>query len=183
MIFCRPPYRVSRAFSEKACTGSSGEQEPARTVISNEQRAEVLVAALRRRVPADNEFLLADQFDFQPGGVAPAGFVERIRSFRDQALQLKLLHRSEKLVFIAAQLFRELDVFRSFLEQLGQQFTALNERPVAQVCTVQEEQIESVVNERVLWVFANPCSSCPWVVPEKLPARFNDGLRSSATII
>jgi hypothetical protein len=74
----------------EASTDPPGEQEAVGTLVTDKQSAEVFAAAFGRGVAADDELLLLGQLDFDPGTAAPAGLVERIRSFGDQAFQLKL---------------------------------------------------------------------------------------------
>jgi hypothetical protein len=79
----------------------------------------VFPTSLRERVIADHEFLGQSQLDLDPGTTAPAAFVKRMFSFRDQALAAELLRDPEQLLLGAAKLVREPNIFRGLLEGSG----------------------------------------------------------------
>jgi hypothetical protein len=72
---------MSPELFREAGTDPPCEQEFVFVVVPDEQSTKILAAALRKCVSADYKLLLLRKFDFEPGGAAPAGFVERIRSF------------------------------------------------------------------------------------------------------
>jgi hypothetical protein len=74
--------------------------------------------------------------DLYPSPAAPAGLVERIWSFGDQAFELELLRNPEKLFSGAPQFLGESDIVRSILQEPGQQLTAFDKRSTMQVGSV-----------------------------------------------
>jgi hypothetical protein len=77
--------------------------------------------------------------------------------FGNHAFETELLGYPEQLVLGALQFFGKPDIFRRFLENIGQQFTPSRERFIAQVFAIQEMKIEDVIDQRhaLLGAFIN----------------------------
>ena len=58
--------------------------------------------ALRRRISADDEFLLFDAFELDPCAASPSGFVNGVALLADNPFQTATLHFFEKPFRIAA---------------------------------------------------------------------------------
>ena len=65
--------------------------------IRNCERGGELYRETYSHVPADNELLLLNVFDFDPRTAAPAGLVDRLGSLRHQPFQQELACDVEKL--------------------------------------------------------------------------------------
>ena len=81
LIFCRPSYRCSKAFSEKRVPTLAGEQETVPTLVTDKQSAEVFATAFGQRVAADDELLLLGQFHLDPRTTAATGLAKRVRLY------------------------------------------------------------------------------------------------------
>jgi hypothetical protein len=88
-------------------------------LVANEQGAKVFPASFGQRVAADNELLSFGQLDYDPGTTSTAAFVDRIQSFRDQALEAKLLGHPDQLLSAATKFLREPDIVGDFLRTLA----------------------------------------------------------------
>jgi len=100
---------------------------------------------------ANHKLLLPGQLDFDPRTASPTGLVRRVRSFGDQAFELELARYLKKLFSCATEHLRKADIRWSFLKQPGQLLTPFDKRPRAQIGSVQEEQIEGVIDKRGLF--------------------------------
>jgi len=66
-------------------------------IKTHEQRAKIFPRSFRFRVPADDEFLLQMQLDFDPRSRAPSGLIPRTGALTDQAFQPKFASPVQKL--------------------------------------------------------------------------------------
>jgi hypothetical protein len=66
----------------------------------------------------------------------------------NQSLEAELLRDPEQFFLGTAELVREPDVIRRFLEELRQQFAPSAQWFIAQIFAFQEEQIEDVIDQR-----------------------------------
>jgi hypothetical protein len=132
----------------KACPVSASEHEPVRTIVAHEQGAKIALASFGERVPADYESLRLGNFDLNPDASTPAAFVDRIQSFRDQALKAKLLGHPEQVLVRALQPFRDPDIWRRFSENVGKEFPPGRKRFLTRVFPIYKEKIEHVINKR-----------------------------------
>jgi hypothetical protein len=133
--------------NEKLRGRSAGEPKPVRTIVADQQGAEVFPASFGQCVSADNELLRLRDLEFDPGTAAPTVFVDRIFSFGNQPFEAKLLRDPEELISGAAEFVREPDIFRGILEHLSEKFAPGAQRFLTQIFSFQEQQIEDVIDQ------------------------------------
>jgi len=102
----------------------TSEDEPLRTLVTDEHRSEVLPSSLGQGIAADNELLRLADLKLDPGAGAPAAFVDRSFSFADQTLQTELLSDTEQFIFSASEFTREPGIFRGFFKHLSEEFAS-----------------------------------------------------------
>src|SRR4029453_14722746 len=86
-------------------------------VNAHQKRAKMLSGAAWRRIAADDEFLLALDFQLDPGAAAPAGFVSRVLALSNKPFEPDFARLTKEFFSILAQRSRKADDSRRFLQK------------------------------------------------------------------
>ena len=120
---------------------ASDVREPAVLVLPQQERADPAHALGGLRVSADDEFPLVSAFQLDPVSVANAA-VRRIGPLAHHAFEMLLAGGAEAVRTVAAHVHAVAQVVGRVAHQRLQQLLALGERPVAQIVSLERQQVE-----------------------------------------
>ena len=118
-----------------------GVDELAVIVDADDQRAKVFPAAARLSKAADDDLLLTDGLDLEPGATSHARLVGAVTKFGDDAFQSFLLGCFEKGLAVAENMLRVLEQAR-IVDDVAQQALAVLERNAEEPLAVQVDDVE-----------------------------------------
>src|SRR5215471_7920903 len=90
-----------QGFDRKSGADLARENKVVALVIADQDSAEILARALRRRESADDKLLFVDAFEFYPCTTSSARFVKGVAQFANNSFETAALHFLQELIGVA----------------------------------------------------------------------------------